>query len=194
MITKQGKITEIKHLTHLGFNHLTMAPAVCGCNLYFLVWHKKNSPSLPPPHNHIMCGYIWSVPLSRYREADQNRRLHPPCAKIMTNIWTFQHVFLSVQIQMHFWEEQERNCHSATKKFDIILNAVLIKWLTCTEWCTIFRQGRSKDSISRLNSCNKSSQFRFVYSQCHGNVLKCVEQNVNSQSHTSCTTLCFLLS
>ncbi len=42
----------------------------------------------------------------------------------------------------------------------------------------------TRDSISWLYSCDKSSYIRFVYSQYHADQLKCTEQNVYNQSLT----------
>ncbi len=43
--------------------------------------------------------------------------------------------------------------------------------------------------IRWLNSCNKSSSSRSVYSQCHVVLLKCTEQNVNNQTLTRISQL-----
>ncbi len=46
-----------------------------------------------------------------------------------------------------------------------------------------------KDSVSWLYSCDKSSYIGSAYSQCHVDLLKCTEQNVNNQSLTQVSRL-----
>ncbi len=40
----------------------------------------------------------------------------------------------------------------------------------------------ARESIRWFYSCDKSSYIRSVYSQCHVDSLKCIEQNVNDRS------------
>ncbi len=47
----------------------------------------------------------------------------------------------------------------------------------------------SKDSISWLYSCDKSSYIRSVYSQCHVDSLKYTDQNVNNKNVTQVSKL-----
>ncbi len=47
----------------------------------------------------------------------------------------------------------------------------------------------TRDSISWLNSCDKSSYIRCVYSQWHLDLLKCTEPNINNQSITQVSQL-----
>ncbi len=40
------------------------------------------------------------------------------------------------------------------------------------------------DSISWLYSCDKSTYIRSVYNQCHVDLLKCTDQNINNETLT----------
>ncbi len=50
-------------------------------------------------------------------------------------------------------------------------------------------QRHSRDSIRWLYSSNKSSYIRSVYSQCHVELFKCIDQNGNNQAHTQISQL-----
>ncbi len=67
------------------------------------------------------------------------------------------------------------------------LPACLTEWPAA--WPLTRLTAHSRDSISWLHSCDKSSYINCVYSQCHVDSLACTVQNVNNQTLTQVSQL-----
>ncbi len=69
---------------------------------------------------------------------------------------------------------------------DLHIYIIVLSWVLYKTWKLELQKtkyGLSRYSISSFYSCDKSSYIRSVYSQCHVDLSKCTEQNINNQSH-----------